>query len=81
VPERSAGASGNESRSNTVTFSKCGAIAFAAASPAIPAPTTTACLKLGLPILDYLHGQARLTPFGRVSSPVAETSHDARRDD
>ena len=27
----------------------------------------------------YLHGQARLTPFGRVSSPVAETSHDARR--
>ena len=27
----------------------------------------------------YLHGQARLTPFGRVSSPLAETSHDAWR--
>src|ERR1700727_1603309 len=27
----------------------------------------------------YLHGQARLTSFGRVSSPVAATSHDARR--
>src|ERR1700722_786468 len=27
----------------------------------------------------YLHGQARLTPFGRVSRPLAETSHNARR--
>jgi hypothetical protein len=64
VPERGAGALGNESRSNTVTFSKCGAITFAAASPAIPAPTTTACLKLGLHILDT-------STVKRVSRPLA----------
>jgi hypothetical protein len=46
-PERGAGSSGSQSRSNTMTSSKWGATAFAAARPPIPAPMTTACCKIG----------------------------------
>src|ERR1700733_4691352 len=80
VPERGAGASGRESRSNTVTFSKCGSIAFAAASPPIPAPTTTACLKIGLRIL-VAPGSSASHALGCVSNPRRRGSHDADRDD
>ena len=48
VPGRGTGPSGSASRSNTMTFSKWAATAFAAARPPIPAPITTACFRIGL---------------------------------
>jgi hypothetical protein len=44
-------------RSNTMTFSKWGVTAFAAARPPIPAPMTTARFRIGLAM--------RLSPDGR----------------
>jgi hypothetical protein len=60
---------GKASRSNTVTFSKWGATAFAAARPPIPAPMTTACFRIGLDIESLLSNAAWRRNFRPAAKP------------